>query len=181
MDGTHARFSDWESFYVIVGTSGGALIAIQFVVATLIGGLRRRPPAESLNAFGTPTLVELAAALFVSAIMSVPWPALWPAGLVLIATGVAGIVYCGVVLGRARHQTFYEPEWQDWVFYFALPCCAYAVLAIAGVLLETTTQTGLFLTGGAALGLLFIGIHNAWDSVAHLVLNADERDSAEKD
>ncbi len=28
--------SPWESFYVIVGSSGGALIGLQFVVVTLI-------------------------------------------------------------------------------------------------------------------------------------------------
>ena len=30
------RLSAWESFYVIVGSSGGALIGLQFVVMTLI-------------------------------------------------------------------------------------------------------------------------------------------------
>jgi hypothetical protein len=32
------EFADWETFYVIVGASAGALIGLQFVVLTLIAG-----------------------------------------------------------------------------------------------------------------------------------------------
>ena len=53
--------ASWETFYVIVGSAGAALIGIQFVVVTLIANMRRRPPAEALNAFGTPTVVHLMA------------------------------------------------------------------------------------------------------------------------
>lgn len=74
--------SDWQSFYVIVGSSGAALIGIQFVVMTLIASRRQRPTAESLNAFGTPTVVHLVGSLLISAIMSAPWHSLFPARIV---------------------------------------------------------------------------------------------------
>jgi hypothetical protein len=35
-----SALSAWESFYVIVGSSGGALIGLQFVVITLIADRR---------------------------------------------------------------------------------------------------------------------------------------------
>ena len=38
--------SDWASYYVILGSSGAALIGIQFVVMTLIANRRRRPTAD---------------------------------------------------------------------------------------------------------------------------------------
>ncbi|HEU5250224.1 MAG TPA: hypothetical protein VFW15_09565, partial [Thermoanaerobaculia bacterium] len=66
------RLSAWESFYVIVGSSAAALIGLQFVVITLIAGMRRRPTPDTIRAFGTPTVVHLAGALLVSAIMSAP-------------------------------------------------------------------------------------------------------------
>jgi hypothetical protein len=31
----------------------------------------------------------------------------------------------------------------------------------------------MFLIGAAALGLLLIGIHNAWDTVTHIVVKSD--------
>ncbi len=43
-------------------------------------------------------------------------------------------------------------------------------LALAAVFLRTTTRLAEFVIGAAALGLLFIGIHNAWDSVTHIVV-----------
>jgi hypothetical protein len=69
-----AALSSWESFYVIVGSSGGALIGLQFVVVTLLEARRNLADSESLGAFGMPTVVHFAGALIVSAIMSAPWP-----------------------------------------------------------------------------------------------------------
>ena len=45
-----------ESFYVIVGSSGGALIGLQFVVITLLADRRHRTTPGGLNAFATPTV-----------------------------------------------------------------------------------------------------------------------------
>jgi hypothetical protein len=68
-----SAISAWENFYVIVGSSGGALIGLQFVVITLIAERRHLTTTGGLGAFATPTVVHLAGALGVSAIMSAPW------------------------------------------------------------------------------------------------------------
>jgi hypothetical protein len=99
--------SSWESFYVIVGSSGGALIGLQFVVITLIAGRRNLATAGALAAFGTPTVVHLAGALLVSAIMSAPWTSLGILSIVLSACGVGGLAYSAIVARRARRQTDY--------------------------------------------------------------------------
>lgn len=167
--------SEWASFYVIVGSSGAALIGVQFVVVTLIASQRQHPTAEALQAFGTPTVVHLTGALLVSAIMSAPWRSLVPTSVALVLCGVGGIAYGAIVMRRARRQTYYEPVWQDWLWYAVLPCSAYAALALAAAVLRTNTQPALFVIGAAALGLLLIGIHNAWDTVTHIVVR-DARD-----
>ncbi len=46
---------------------------------------------------------------------------------------------------------------------------AHATLTTADVMLRSDFQFALFIVAAAALGLLFIGIHNAWDSVTHIV------------
>jgi hypothetical protein len=99
---TDARLAGWESYYVIVGSSGAALIGLQFVVITLIAGMRRRTDAGSLSAFGTPTVVHLTAALLISAIMSAPWPSLVPTSVALALCGLGGLVYGAAVFRRAR-------------------------------------------------------------------------------
>ena len=63
-----AELVKWQNFYVIVGSAGAALIGVQFVVVTLIATVRKPTTAESLHAFGTPTVVYLGSALLVSAI-----------------------------------------------------------------------------------------------------------------
>jgi hypothetical protein len=43
--------SAWENFYVIVGSSGAALIGMQFVVIALIANRRALASAEAIHAF----------------------------------------------------------------------------------------------------------------------------------
>ena len=165
--------STWQSFYVIVGSSAAALIGIQFVVITLIANMRQRTTADSISAFATPTVVHFAAALLVSAIMSVPWPSLFPTSIALVMCGFGGLAYGAIVIRRARRQTHYKPDRVDWLWYALLPCSVYATLMITALFLRTIGLVAMFLIGGAALGLLLIGIHNAWDSVTHIVVKSD--------
>jgi hypothetical protein len=165
-----AALSAWANFYVIVGSAGAAVIGVQFVVIALIASRRAGATAEGIRAFATPTVAHLGAALFVSATMSAPWPSLCPVSAALTLCGLGGLGYGAMVIQRARRQTTYAPVWQDWLWYAALPCSLYAALAVAALLLRTQTQLALFALGGVALGLLLIGIHNAWDTVTHIVV-----------
>ena len=159
----------WESFYVIVGSSGGALIGLQFVVITLLAERRRLASTGGVDAFATPTVVHFEGALVIAAIMSAPWHSPSTLSLVIGAAGFAGVAYALLVLTRAMRQTSYQPVWEDWVWYVALPAVCYAMLAFAGVM-GAMEQTPLFVIAASALGLLLIGIHNAWDTVTHIVL-----------
>ncbi len=162
--------ASWQNFYVILGSAGAALIGIQFVVVTLVASMRKRPPMESFSAFGTPTVVHLSGVLLISAVMNAPWPSLVSASAALAACGFAGLVYGVIVFRRTRRQTYYMPVWQDWLWFTVFPDSAYAALALGAVFLRARTQTALFVIAAATLGLLLIAIHNAWDSVTHLVV-----------
>ena len=63
----------WESFYVIVGSSAGALTGLQFVVIALIAEAEAAASMQEIRAFGTPTVVHFCAVLFISAVLSAPW------------------------------------------------------------------------------------------------------------
>jgi hypothetical protein len=165
-----ATLHAWESFYVIVGSAAGALIGLQFVVMTLIAGLPIAGTQEGAAAFGTPTIVHLGTALLLAAIQAVPWGGLGaPAGAWGVVGG-AGFLYTLVVARRMR-RTSYRPGAEDWLFHFLLPALAYAAVAAAAVAIrrEAGAGAGLMAIGGAALLLLFIGIHNAWDTVTYHV------------
>src|SRR5256885_13996778 len=81
----------WESFYVIVGSSAGALTGLQFVVIALIAVAEAAASMLEVRAFGTPTVVHFCAVLFISAELSAPWPGLFHTGLVLGPLGVGGV------------------------------------------------------------------------------------------
>jgi hypothetical protein len=51
-----------------------------------------------------------------------------------------------------------------------LPLLAYAALLASGILLRRDAVPSLFAIGGSALLLLFVGIHNAWDSVTYIAI-----------
>jgi hypothetical protein len=89
--------------------------------------------------------------------------------------GLGGLGYGVVVILRARRQIGYQPVWEDWLWHTILPCGMYAALGLAALLLQTRTELALFVVGGAALVLLLIGIHNAWDTVTYLVTGSQEQ------
>jgi hypothetical protein len=51
-------FAAWESFYVIVGSSAGALTGLQFVVITLGAEKKALGDGGTTRAFATPTVVH---------------------------------------------------------------------------------------------------------------------------
>jgi hypothetical protein len=164
----------WGSFYVIVGSSGAALTGLQFVVIALIAESKRQATTREIEAFGTPTIIHFCAVLLVSAILSAPWAALWSAGVALGSCGIAGVIYGLIVVGRARRQTTYQPVFEDWLWHTVLPLTAYALLLVAGILLSSHPRRVLFAVAGAALLLLFVGIHNAWDTVTYIAITLEK-------
>ena len=106
-----------------------------------------------------------------SAEMSAPWTSLLPVSVVAGLCGLGQLIYGGLTFFRARQQNSYEPVWEDWLWFNVLPCVMHVALVIAAVLLKTTTEVSLFVIGATALGQLFIGIHNAWDSVTYIVVS----------
>jgi hypothetical protein len=162
--------SAWESFYVIIGSSSAVLIGLQFVVITLSAEFNAPGADSTIGAFGTPTIVHFCAVLLIAAILSAPWSALSSAGIALGICGIAGLVYALLVVRRARRQTAYIPVLEDWIWHCVLPFIAYAAVLVAAALLQGYPAPSLFVMGGTALLLLFVGIHNAWDAVTYIVL-----------
>jgi hypothetical protein len=160
----------WETFYVIIGSSGAALTGLQFVVIALIADVKARTTARQIDAFATPTIVHFSAVLLVSAILSAPWHGLSKVSFALGACGMMGVVYGVIVVRRARLQIGYQPVFEDWLWHAVLPLIAYAVLLIAAIVLRSYPQRVLFVVGATALLLLFIGIHNAWDTVTYIAV-----------
>ena len=166
----------WQTFYVIIGSAAATLTGLMFVVISLIVGSRARvsPGNEGIAAFSTPTVVHFCAVLLISAILNAPWPAPWNASLLLGLAGLGGVIYVIIVLRRTRRQTDYQPVLEDWLWYTAFPFISYTALVVAAIVLLGNPALALFVIAAVALLLLFIGIHNAWDTVTYVAVGFSE-------
>ena len=177
-----APLEGWENFYVIVGSSAGALIGLQFVVITLIADLPSdRVDSQANRAFATPSVVHFGAVLLLSAIASAPWNGIGVAATLWGLLGAFGATYVVLVALRMRRTTAYRAVLEDWVFHAILPLTAYAALGASALTTGTRARSSLFFVGAAALLLLFVGIHNAWDAVTYHVFVQRRKDRPKAD
>ena len=75
-----------------------------------------------------------------------------------------------LVLRHARRQKEYVPVLEDWIWHTIIPFLAYVGFFVSGIWLPRDPAPCLFVIGAAALLLLFVGIHNAWDSVTYIAV-----------
>src|ERR1700730_9113450 len=103
--------SSWSSFYVLSGSSAGALHRPMFVVITLVTGVERsRNAKDGISVFSTPTVAHFGSALLISAVLSAPWRSLTlPAALLLLGSLYA-VIYVARVWTRTSRFTEYRPD-----------------------------------------------------------------------
>ncbi|MGH8288366.1 MAG: hypothetical protein ACREV7_04960 [Steroidobacteraceae bacterium] len=163
--------TDWQSFYVLVGSSAAALTGLSFIVITIAadnddiaGSASAR--LSGLRVFITPIAVHFGSALWLSALMSIPGLTVLALEVLLAGTGLAGLMYCAILLRRMLvGLSDYRPFVSDWIWSAVLPLAAYSVLTATGLILPHRSAMSLYGVSGVVLLLVFIGIHNAWDVV----------------
>jgi hypothetical protein len=174
----------WVNFYAITGTAAASLTGLQFVVIALVAQIRPSKSGGGIDAFSTPTIVHFGTVLLLSAVLCAPWTGLWAPAALIALCGTAGMGYAGLVSWRAKRVAEYSLVLEDWLWHIILPLTAHAMLLAAGLALVRWPSGALFAIAAAALLLLFIGIHNAWDTVTFLViqrLETERQDGERRD
>lgn len=171
--------SNWQNFYMIIGTAAATLTGLMFVATTLIADIETHVLTLSagISAFNTPTVVHFGAVLLIAGILSAPWQAFSTVGLLIGLLGLGMVIYLITVMRRMLHIPHYQPPLNDWLWYMIFPLSAYIVLIIAAIILPANPVLGLYIISAAMVVLLFLGIHNAWDLVTFFAV---ERSHAEK-
>jgi hypothetical protein len=172
--------AEWQSFYVLVGSSAGALTGLTFIVISVAAessGFRNATVRlAGLRAFITPTAVYFGSSLALSALMSIPGQTAFTLALCLGVSGVGGLVYWATVIRwMIRAIPDYRLMIGDWIWSVILPALAYAALMSSALLLAAHTAASLYAVAGTTLLLLFIGIHNAWDVVVWITTERQAR------
>jgi len=171
---------EWESFYVIIGSSAAALTGLMFVVVALMSDIKAPRNVQALQAFASPTIVHFCAVLLLAAFMTMPIETNASLRLCFTISGLAGFLYATWVTIQAKRQKSYTPELEDWIFHSVLPLIAYAALLASGLMLREPRERALLGVGVSALLLLFIGIHNAWDAALWMMLRGPETNEETK-
>ncbi len=89
--------------------------------------------------------------------------------------------YLLIVLRRARRQTGYQPVLEDWLWYMILPLISYTALVVAAMVLPSNSAPALFVIAAGTVLLLFIGIHNAWDTVTYIAIELSQPQNKSQD
>lgn len=168
----------WHDFYVMAGGAAAALTGLMFVVFTLVSEDRMRRNPDGVSTFSTPTVAHFGAALSTSAIVLAPWRRLLYPGVLLILTGVCGLIYVLYLMYRTRRLHGYTADAEDWAWYNALPLLAYAAILTGAILLYKLPGDALFADGAGVMLLIFIGIHNAWDIVTYIAIKSPQDDDS---
>ena len=159
--------SDWQSFYVLVGSSAAALTGLTFVVITISaerGDIAGSASARltGLRVFITPTAVHFCAALWLSALMSIPGQTAAVLQALLAATGLGGLISCATLLRPMFARTFgSKPFVSDWIWNFVLPVVAYSALTVTGFMFPHQSTPSLYAVGGVVL-LLMVPVLALW-------------------
>lgn len=161
------NLAEWGTYWEVVGSAAGALTGLQFIMVALLADvpLLHENESDAADAFATPTIVHFVSALVLSALGAAPWHTLRWLALLWGVTGVAGLGYTGVVIRRMVTQEVYRPVGEDWLFHAVLPVAVYVAVTAAAVV-----RDGVILVAVAAVMLLLIGVHNAWDNVTFLMM-----------
>ena len=171
--------SNWQNFYMLVGTASATLTGLMFVATTILAGIDTHVPTANagIAAFNTPTVVQFGTVLLLAGILSAPWQTFSSLSLVLGLLGLGMVLYLIIVVGRMRRMPHYQSTLEDWLWYVAFPFLSYVLLIVAAFVLPQNPVPALYMVGLAMMLLLLVGIRNAWDNVTFLAV---ERAHSEK-
>ena len=177
--------SDWQNFYMIMGTAAATLTGLMFVATSLVASIETHVPTANagISAYNTPTVVHFGIVLLLAGILSAPWQTFSSLSLLLGSVGLGMVFYSIIVMRRMRRVPHYQSTLEDWSWYMALPLIANILLILAAFGLPKNPSSALYLVGSGMLLLLLVGIRNAWDMVTFLAVeraHSEDKSQAEK-
>jgi hypothetical protein len=173
-------FEGWDNYFLMMGSAGGGLIGLLFVVITLTAGFERGQAQRGQALYMTPTMVHFAVVLSISAVAEIPrLPNIGFAGLCALALGLGLLNSARASVGIARpRQGAVAPHWSDLPLYGIVPAALYLLgLGLCIAISEHVAWAAPALAT-LLLVLLLVAIRNAWDliiSIAPMARASSER------
>src|SRR5215813_1076985 len=94
---------EWHNFFSLTGEAAVTLMGLVFVAASLGASLvKTASTASGIRAFVNPTIIHFSAVLVLASLTLIPTQGFNSLGSLLCLTGVAGLLYAGVVIVQLR-------------------------------------------------------------------------------
>jgi hypothetical protein len=162
-------FEGWDNYFLMVGSSAGALIGLMFVVVTLTSGLERSETERGKHLYTSPIVWHLGVILVLSGAAAVPTMS---ERFFAVAAGGLGIL--GIAIGiRSAVGIWREPGAPeaalfDVFWYGVAPALVYAGMAGGAFGMLRGWRWGETTVAADLMALLIVGIHAEWDLVTYL-------------
>ena len=172
-------FEGWEEYFLMIGSSAGALIGLMFVVVTLTAGRDRSEVEHGKHLYTSPIVWHLAVILVLSGAAIAPTMS---AKLFAVMTG--GLAILGLIMGiRSTAGIIRRPEFSnaaafDSFWYGIAPAVVYAGLAGAALAVLRGHRWGTTLVAADLMVLLLVSIHAEWDLVTYLAPRSEQAGDA---
>ncbi len=168
------RLHAWHDFYLLIGTASATLIGLMFVAASVGASFFTTEREMPLRSFLTPTVLHFSAILVVCLMSTAPSQTRVSLGALLSATGAVGIGFASRVWMNMRRRGITKTlDLDDRLCYIIVPVATYLTLVATGIVLPDHPSLGLDLLAVTLVGLLLLGIRNAWDMTLWIVLHTD--------
>jgi hypothetical protein len=171
-------FDGWDNYYLMVGSSAGALIGLMFVVVTLTAGRDPKELERGKKLYTSPIVWHLAVILVLSGAAAAPvMPVKLFAG---IATGLGLLgIMLGIrsAVGISRFFSSTDRAF-DAVWYGIAPAVVYVGLVAAGWGMFAGHPWAPAAVSADLMALLLVSIHAEWDLVTYLAPTAGQTSEA---
>lgn len=154
----------WHEFYALLGAAAATLIGLLFVAATVASGVFSSNRRAPLRVFLSASMVHFSSILAICLIVLTPVQTWMSFGLLVLASGVFGLIYCGLSWRDSiRDGLNAAIDLEDRIWYVIIPVVGYLLEAATGVALVLQRDLGCTTLAIAVGALMLAGIHNAWD------------------
>lgn len=163
-------FTDWENYYLMIGSAAGALIGLMFIVITLTAGRERDQTERGKHLYTSPIVWHLAIVMLLSG--GAAAPTMTPKLFGAVSGGVAllGIGWSVRSAVGIRHDQMTGPKDSlfDMWWYGIIPGVVYVGLAAAAVMMLAGSAWAESAIAADLMALLLVSIHAEWDLVTFL-------------
>ena len=166
--------TEWETFYLMVGSSAVILIGLLFVVITLSSNMEAHRAVIGARIYMTPTVYHLSTIVLVSAVALMPGTPLYAMALVVAVPALSGFVYAALSLLRMFRNPP-VPHWTDYVYYGVVPGLVQLWLIAAAWAFWQESEPAAYAIAAGLVALLLVGTRDAWDLATYLVTARADR------